>query len=71
VPLNQSVIYFDEATSEQNLITGTMKTMKTMKLNISFSQLIAEFFIVFVGVAIALAADDWRGDRKERDRELA
>ena len=42
-----------------------------MKLNISFSQLIAEFFIVFVGVAIALAADDWRGDREERDRELA
>lgn len=69
--LNQIVICFDEATSEQNLITGTMKTMKPMKLNISFSQLIAEFFIVFVGVAIALAADDWRGDREERNRELA
>lgn len=31
-----------------------------MKININYSQLSAEFIIVVVGVAVALAADNWR-----------
>jgi len=40
-------------------------------MNLNVSQLVAEFIIVFVGVAVALAADDWREAREERSRELS
>ena len=45
-----------------------------MKITINYTQLAAEFVIVFFGVAVALAADSWREDldsrRIERDYML-
>jgi hypothetical protein len=40
-----------------------------MKLNINYPQLAAEFVIVFVGVAVALAADSWREGLVEKSTE--
>ena len=40
-----------------------------MKININYPQLAAEFVIVFVGVAVALAADGWRQGLQDRSIE--
>lgn len=40
-----------------------------MKVNINYSQLAAEFVVVFVGVAVALAADSWREDLSTRQQK--
>jgi len=39
-----------------------IESSQIMKININYPQLAAEFVIVFVGVAVALAADSWRED---------
>lgn len=40
-----------------------------MKININYPQLVAEFVIVFVGVAVALAADEWRQNLQDQALE--
>jgi len=40
-----------------------------MKLHFDYSKLAVEFLVVFVGVAVALAADEWRQELQLRDLE--